>query len=91
MSIIIEGLDIPEKDSVIIEIDEYGEVCEHIGDGQPIHIKPWATAIQQKKGAWIDKGDLKCSICGIEFPDLYPLYSQAKYCPNCGARLEGYI
>ena len=46
MSLILKGLDIPKEYSVIIEIDEYGEVCEHIKGDQIIHIKPWAKAIQ---------------------------------------------
>lgn len=59
MSIIIKGLDIPKEYSVIIEIDEYGEICEHVKGDQVIHIKPWAKAIQIPKnhGRLIDMDD----------------------------------
>lgn len=55
MSIIVKGLDIPKDHSVIIEIDEYGEVCEHVKCDKVVHIKPWAKAIQIPK----DHGNIK--------------------------------
>ena len=50
MSIILKGLDIPKDHSVLIEIDEHGEVCEHVKCDQVVHIEPWAKAIQIPKG-----------------------------------------
>ena len=44
----------------------------------------------QKKGKWIeDCGEQTCSICKMSFNDLYPLYTKANYCPNCGAKMRG--
>ena len=43
-----------------------------------------------RHGHWIDDaGALRCSECGVSFPDLHPLYENAAYCPNCGARMDG--
>lgn len=42
----------------------------------------------RKEGHWISHGDDQCSECGMSFPDLYPLYNSASYCPNCGAKME---
>ena len=44
---------------------------------------------EPKVGRWIEDGiGDKCSECGVTFPDLYPLYNSASYCPNCGAKME---
>lgn len=45
------------------------------------------TIEERKEGHWISRGDDQCSVCGMRFPDLYPLYNSAKYCPNCGAKM----
>lgn len=39
----------------------------------------------EKTGYWYDKGSLscRCSECGCKSPQEF------KYCPNCGARMEG--
>ena len=44
---------------------------------------------ERKEGHWVSHGDDQCSECGMIFPDLYPLYNSASYCPNCGARMRG--
>lgn len=45
---------------------------------------------EAKTGYWIDSaGNDKCSICGAEYSDLYPDYSNTHFCPNCGAKMEG--
>lgn len=42
-----------------------------------------------RHGRWIDDaGAQKCSVCGTSFSDLHPLYEEANYCPNCGARMD---
>ena len=42
-----------------------------------------------RHGHWIDDaGALRCSECGVSFPDLHPLYENAAYCPNCGAFMD---
>lgn len=49
------------------------------------------------KGRWIDTGDtfedeycrynyFECSVCECEIAGRYGLY---RYCPNCGAKMEG--
>ena len=41
-----------------------------------------------RHGRWInDAGAQKCSVCGMSFSDLHPLYERAEYCPNCGAKM----
>lgn len=52
---------------------------------------------QQKKGHWIEKVDFdsnpyyECSVCGVLWTmiDGTPEDNGMKYCPRCGARLEG--
>ena len=40
---------------------------------------------ERKKGKWIDIcGNLRCSECNTEYPDLYPDYDETNFCPNCG-------
>lgn len=52
-------------------------------------IRP-ADVAPVRHGHWIDDaGALRCSECGVSFPDLHPLYENAAYCPNCGARMDG--
>ena len=44
---------------------------------------------ERKKGEWIDIcGNLRCSECNIEYPDLYPDYDETNFCPNCGADMR---
>jgi len=44
---------------------------------------------ERKKGKWIDiGGNLRCSECNIEYPDLYPDYDETNFCPNCGAKMR---
>ncbi len=44
---------------------------------------------EAKTGYWIDSaGCDKCSICGAEYSDLYPDYSNTHFCPNCGAKMD---
>lgn len=50
---------------------------------------PSADVAPARHGHWIDDaGALRCSECGVSFPDLHPLYENAAYCPNCGARMD---
>ena len=52
---------------------------------------------QPKKGHWIEKGDIdsdpyyNCSVCGVSWTmiDGTPEGNGMKYCPRCGARLDG--
>lgn len=55
-----------------------------------LDITPTADVAPIKRGHWVDDaGALRCSECGVSFPDLHPLYENAAYCPNCGARMDG--
>lgn len=50
---------------------------------------PSADAAPVRHGRWIDDaGAQKCSVCGTSFSDLHPLYEEANYCPNCGAKMD---
>lgn len=66
---------------------------------------PTADVVEVKHGKWIDKeGDDEgaCSQCRFNildivdscwgmFSDKFDPYEDAKYCPNCGARMDGEI
>ena len=43
---------------------------------------------ERKKGKWVYEDEMTCSVCGFECDDPYYL-GDAKYCPSCGARMEG--
>ena len=59
----------------------YGQRCDAV--------RRWNTRRKQperKKGKWLEiAGDLQCSECGATYHDLYPDYSDTKFCPNCGS------
>lgn len=70
--------------------DGINQACDrHI---ESIKIIPAADVQPVKHGRWIDKNPQDkydpryiCSVCGsVEFP-----LSRHKYCPNCGARMDG--
>jgi len=48
---------------------------------------PTVDAVPVKHGRWTDKdgGIATCSVCG----DRWGVWSVMKYCPNCGARMDG--
>lgn len=48
---------------------------------------PTVDAVPVRHGQWIDKdgGIATCSVCG----DRWGVWSVMKYCPNCGARMDG--
>lgn len=52
----------------------------------PIHFKEFILdelpTVQPKTGQWFGT---VCSACGESYPYNY----DAKYCPNCGAKMEG--
>ena len=52
---------------------------------------PSADVAPVRHGRWvvIDAGALRCSFCGVSFPDLHPLYEKARYCPCCGSKMNG--
>jgi hypothetical protein len=75
------------------ECIEFKDDCNHYWDYYCTHESrpndcPLIEIDELKVGKWInDAGSQKCSICDMSFPDLYPLYDKAKYCPNCGAEM----
>lgn len=56
-----------------------------------------AVQIEPKTGRWIfEKGDGEtcvdghiCSACGSSYHTKVPYWSEFKFCPNCGAFMEG--
>lgn len=62
---------------------------------------PAADVAQVRHGRWVDKPLIKsfkhtnipvveCSACGIDFCDIINNhYFMYKYCPNCGAKMDG--
>ena len=46
---------------------------------------------QQKVGRWrgTDEWYHRCSVCKEDFHFYYRFYDKWKYCPNCGANMEG--
>ena len=67
----------PIKHGVIeLTYEEYGELCS------------FALANEQKHGEWlIDKsGSPMCSKCGTLLDEAQ---KPSRYCPNCGAKMDG--
>jgi len=52
-----------------------------------INMQPTVDAVPVVHGRWTDKdgGIATCSVCG----DRWGVWSVMKYCPNCGARMDG--
>lgn len=48
---------------------------------------PTVDAVPVRHGEWTDKdgGIATCSVCG----DRWGVWSVMKYCPSCGARMDG--
>jgi len=67
------------------EIENLKQTCQSMMEGVCL-----LKEQEAKTGYWIDSaGNDKCSICGTEYSDLYPDYSNTHFCPNCGAKMEG--
>lgn len=69
-------------------------------EGYDIRDVPTAADVQPvKRGRWIkqegfwNKNTVKCSLCGnyLDMNGVNGGRSDANYCPNCGARMEGGI
>ena len=51
-----------------------------------------ADVVPVVHGRWreADDGDgVVCSVCGEDFCNIYLEVDRFKYCPNCGARMDG--
>ena len=59
---------------------------------QYIEIIPTADAVEVVHGQWVnDDGYIVCSSCntGMNLNGLWLDCSNANYCPNCGAKMDG--
>ena len=98
MSILIKGIDVPEKhhmsgyyisdDGRVFDISRKNVVGKALPSAQP----------ERKKGEWIHKPDIyldeqtwECSECGEPwiFIEGTPSENNANFCPNCGADMRG--
>lgn len=68
------------------------ELTEDFKDGistilEMMKTAPTVDAVPVVHGEWTDKdgGIATCSVCG----DRWGVWSVMKYCPNCGARMDG--
>lgn len=80
------------------ELVEYVRCCEHNREvaeqtlAQHIeNVKDWQPA---RHGHWIDCEDdysdyVRCSVCGDEFTSWEGDCAHTKFCPECGARMNG--
>lgn len=96
MSILIEGLDIPKRQAIIVKIAPDGKVYR----ASTVFGIPIATAVsaapEQKTGKWKETDDgwdgtyYVCSECGCPWTliDGTPLDNGMNYCPNCGCKME---
>ena len=64
---------------------------ETIAYKEDIDSLPTVDAVEVKHGWWIElpsmEPDYKCSECGRSYAWWEP--SEAHYCPNCGAKMDG--
>ena len=80
---LIDALEL-KRSIAVSAILEDGKHIFDIIDEQP------TVESERKKGKWIDIcGNLRCSECNVEYPDLYPDYDETNFCPNCGASMRG--
>lgn len=63
-----------------VDFDNTDRIWFHTKNGKDVEF------VKSKKGKWLEiAGDLQCSECGATYHDLYPDYSDTKFCPNCGS------
>ena len=72
-----------------IERNLRGEIVERSVDVGAIEALPSADVVQVVHARWENYSPItiKCSRCGHVIPDWR--YSECKYCPKCGARMDG--
>ena len=62
-----------------VDFDNTDRIWFHTKHGKDVEF------VKRKNGKWLEiAGDLQCSECGATYYDLYPDYSDTKFCPNCG-------
>lgn len=71
-----------------VDFDHTNEVTFHTKNGKDVKF------IKEKQGEWVDG---KCSVCGRDIPiyrivfkgeEVWRNKDSARFCPNCGARME---
>ena len=54
-----------------------------------VELSPTADVVSRSEGRWtygVDRGDtMKCTLCRRRMPKI----DNARYCPNCGAKMKG--
>lgn len=80
-----------ERKALLAEYDR-----QHTGEPgrarKLIEDAPAADVVEVVHGKWLeaDDGDgIVCSVCGEDFCVLTNETERFKYCPNCGARMDG--
>ena len=88
-----------EREALIEEINSlsvtlcgkelFGELAKH-SVTQKIDEQPTADVVEVKHGEWTEcvyDGNLKCSLCEEHYPWGVAVFY--RYCPNCGAKMDG--
>lgn len=66
---------------IMISIDAVFSVLGQVPDADPVHVK---------HGHWEDIGyAVCCSTCGTEWTKSFDFYKMFKFCPFCGAKMDG--
>ena len=77
----------------VTEYDEAGFSVTYSGvPVEEINNIPAADVVEVVHGRWeeADDGDgVVCSVCGEDFCTIIHETNRFKYCPNCGARMDG--
>ena len=87
-----------DVDSAITKIQDEGLLGSRYSDSERVNDVcdmldrcPTVDAVEVVHGWWIElpgmEPDYKCSECGRSYAWWEP--SEAHYCPNCGAKMEG--
>ena len=83
-------MELISREEAIKMVNKWFNLIELNSDILVDSINSIPTVEERKEGEWLDAGwdGEKCSLCGWNIDDTY--YSkQFKYCPNCGAKMEG--
>ena len=86
-----------DADKVMEEIARIGghNLCEWetIGVKALIDRQPTIDAVEVRHGEWkmtdFDCAEMSCSICGFTYYGEYDKECMSKYCPECGAKMDG--
>ena len=90
-----------DADKLIKAMKKTAEITGRFGDAVNafeacVKLMPAADAVEVKHGKWIEQGDglytyYDCSVCGESFCFIEgsPTDNLYKYCPNCGAKMDG--